>query len=56
MQIRNNARKQAFYLCKKFDGNVISLKDFQQQILEGGGQLINHIARSAEHIRGTRSF
>ena len=56
MQIRNNAKKQAFYLCKKIDGNFINLKDLQQQILEGGGNLVNHIARSAEQIRGTRPF
>ena len=56
MQIRNNVRKQAFYLCKKIDGNFISLEDLQQQILEGGGELVNYIARSAEQIRGTRPF
>ena len=45
-----------FYLYKKTDNNIISLEDLQQQIFEGGEQLINHIARSAEQIRDTRSF
>ena len=56
MQTRDNARKQAFYLYKKIDDNFINLEDLQQQILEGGGKLIIYIARSAEHIRNTRSF
>ena len=51
MQIRDNARKQTFYLYKKIDSNFISLKDLQQQILKGEGQLVNYIARSAEQIR-----
>ena len=56
IQIRNNAKKQTFYLYKKIDNNFINLKNLQQQILKNGGNLINYITRSAEQIYDIRFF
>ena len=56
MQIRDSARKQAFYLYKKIDNNFINLKDLQQQIFKDEEELVIHITRSAEYIRDIRSF
>ena len=54
--LRADAKVKASYLCRKVNGEDISLEDLNDLVERGDPTLINRITRSAEQIRGTRPY
>ena len=54
--MRSEGKKNASYICKKVNGERITVEELRESIREGNTTLLNHITRSAEQLRGSRPY
>ncbi|MCJ1238755.1 hypothetical protein MMC14_006746 [Varicellaria rhodocarpa] len=54
--MRSEGKKNTSYICKKVNGERITVEELRETIRERNTTLSNHITRSAEQLRGTRPY